>query len=626
VSEKGARALLGVAVAAMLLIAASVDLPDIVEHRFWSDGATYYAMALSLAEDRDLRYEARDVLRVRREFGSGPEGIFLKRSSGGLALSQGFPWLRRIGADEPRIYYAKAFAYPLAIVPFVRVFGTDGMLVGNAFFLGLAYVCSYAMARRRAAPAAALALATAVLFGCVTPIYVFWLQPEVFNLAMIAGGLLAWLRGWPLVSALLLGVATYSKPTHLFLALPLGLQPLLVRGGAAFLSGLRESIRRGLVLGAVTASFWGANVLITGEWNYQGGERKTFYEEFPFETPGVTFGNSGIWMTTNQLGPVVEGDDTELLRGEGVPLAGEELRQAFLHNLGYFWYGRYGGALPYFFPVVLAALLFLWPGPRDAPGWLALASLAVSWIFYIWLIPANWYGGGGTVGNRYFVSLVPLAFLLTPRGREWVVSMLGLAVSLVFVGPILAAPIEHSIHPDRHALRAPFKLLPAELTMLNDLSANIASHRKKIPFGDMGDLGKNWPADPKAYWLYFPDDGTYGKDVGDGRECVRARPGERAELLLRALEPVKQMSFAVSGGAAGDRLEVRVDGTAQQLELDGRAERRASFQPARGLLYYDSFVHVIRLESQLEGAAPARARERGPLVCLTLEVEKRARR
>ncbi len=625
-SEKGARATLGLAVAAMLLAAASVDLPALVEHRFWSDGATYYAMALSLAEDVDLRYEARDVLRVRREFGSGPEGIFLKRSSGGLAFRPGFPWLRRIGADEPRIYYAKAFAYPVAIAPFVRLFGSDGMLVGNAFFLGLALVCCYAMARGRATPAAALALAAAVLFGCVTPIYAFWLQPEVFNLALLAAGLLAWLRGWPLASAVLLGIATYSKPTHVFLAIPLGLQPLLVRGGPAFLAGLRESIRRGLVLGSVTASFWGANVLVTGEWNYQGGERKTFYERFPFETPGVTFGNSGIWMTTNQLGPVVEGDEAELRRGEGVPLAGEELRQAFLYNLGYFWFGRYGGAIPYFFPVVLAAALFLWPGPRDATGWLAMASLLASWLFYIWMIPANWYGGGGTVGNRYFTSLVPLAFLLAPRGREWLVSTFGLAVSLVFVAPILASPIEHSLHPDRHALRAPFKLLPAELTMLNDLSANIAPHRKKVPFGDMGDLAKNWPADKKAYWLYFPDDGTYGKETGDGRECVRARPGERAELLLRAMEPVKQLALAVSGGAAGDRLTVRVDAQVQTLELDGRAERRATFHPARGLLYYDSFVHVIRLESLLAGGAPPASRERGPLVCLTLEVEKRARR
>ena len=47
-------------------------------------GASGAAMAWSLAEDGDLRYEARDVFRVRREFPSGPQGLFLKRASGGL--------------------------------------------------------------------------------------------------------------------------------------------------------------------------------------------------------------------------------------------------------------------------------------------------------------------------------------------------------------------------------------------------------------------------------------------------------------------------------------------------------------------------------------------------------------
>src|SRR5262249_11559940 len=72
---------------------------------FWGDGATYYSMAWSLAEDGDLRYEARDLLRARRDIPSGPQGIFLKRASGGLAWdgAGGFPRLRRVSADEPRI-------------------------------------------------------------------------------------------------------------------------------------------------------------------------------------------------------------------------------------------------------------------------------------------------------------------------------------------------------------------------------------------------------------------------------------------------------------------------------------------------------------------------------------------
>ena len=65
---------------------------------FWGDGATYYAMAWSLAEDGDLRYEARDVFRVRREFPSGPQGLFLKRASGGLRWDAA----ERLPVDAPR--------------------------------------------------------------------------------------------------------------------------------------------------------------------------------------------------------------------------------------------------------------------------------------------------------------------------------------------------------------------------------------------------------------------------------------------------------------------------------------------------------------------------------------------
>lgn len=614
-SERGARLILGLIVAGLLAAAAASDVEKLLRHRFWSDAATYYAMAFSLAEDFDLRYEARDVLRVRREFGSGPEGIFLKRASGGLALTREFPYFRRIGPEEPRVYYAKAFVYAVAVAPLVRLLRGDGLLVANALFLGVALVCGYRLARSSAPPGPALLLTLAVVMGTVTPIYAFWLMPEMFNLALAAAGLLAWRMERPILSAFLLGIATYSKPTQIFIALPLGVAPLLTRDLAR---GLRESLRRGAVLALTTASFWGANVLITGEWNYQGGERKTFYERFPFETPGVTFGNSGIWMTTNQLGPAVEGDDSELRRGEGVPLAAEELRGAFLKNLGYFWYGRCAGAVPYFFPVVLAALVFLLLGPRDVSGFLALASLVVSWLFYIFMIPANWYGGGGAVGSRYFTNLVPLALLLTPLGRAASVAVLGLLGSLVFVGPVLLAPIEHSLHPDQHTLRAPFRALPAELTMLNDLSFNIAVHRRKIPFGDMGNLQKNWPADPKAYWLYFPDDGTLGKQSDESGEGVRLRAGERAELILRALEPVTRMTFTVSGGASGS-LTIDVGGRSQVVAVDPSRENQVAFETGPGFLYYDSFVHVIHVRPEAGG-------EPGPLLRIALQVAKRPKR
>ena len=44
-----------------------------------SDEATYYMMGHSLAEDGDLTYRREDLVRVWREFPSGPTGVFLKQ-------------------------------------------------------------------------------------------------------------------------------------------------------------------------------------------------------------------------------------------------------------------------------------------------------------------------------------------------------------------------------------------------------------------------------------------------------------------------------------------------------------------------------------------------------------------
>jgi hypothetical protein len=610
VSDRAARVALGVVIALVGLATVSVRIPY-----FWSDGATYHGMAWSLAEDGDLHYEARDIFRTRREFPSGPQGIFLKRASGGWELTPEFPWIRRLPRTERRIYYAKAFAYPVAVVPFVKLFGTRGLLLANAVFLGLAMALGYAELRRRTAPARALALTLALFLATVTPVYLLWPQPEVFNIALITTGLVAWRWNRPLLAALLLGIATYSKPYNLWLALPLGIEPLLASRNQLG-RGLRESVRRGAVLGGTIVALFGLNGIVTGEMNYQGGERKTFYGTFPLEAHGVTFGNSGHWMTTDQLGPLVEGRD-EATRRTGPARPAGEYRHAFVRNLAYFWVGRFGGALPYFAPAVLALLAFLVLGPRDRAGWLAAAALAVSWIFYIQMIPDNWYGGGGTVGNRYFLNLLPLALFLVPRGREWLVAGAGMAVSAVFLSPVWLSPLQHSLRPGDHAVRRPFRMFPPELTMLNDLSLFTEPWRKKQPYGDTeGDAHRNWPADPKSYYLYFLDDGTKGRLDRDGVEGFSIEPDARTEVVLRSLEPVRQVSVQLRAEAAGGPVRVRLGGRTHTIELPAGGSGPLTLEPGSGFQHYDSFLYRALFDSDVPGPV---------FVRIDLEVNRRPR-
>lgn len=626
-ADRRARLILGGVILVLLGGALATDLPRASEGQFWGDGATYYAMAWSLAADLDLRYDSGDLARVRKEYPDGPQGLFLKRGSGGLTLDSagGFPWIRRVRPDEGRLYYAKALAYPVVAAPAVWLVGTRGLLVTNAAMMSLALWFGYgAVRRRRFGPGAALGTTLVLFLGGVAPLYLLWPAPEVLGLGLVALGLSAWAAERPLLSAVLFGVAGYVKPPNVLMAAPLGLAPLVAggrEGGRSGLGrGLRESVKRGAVLGATALALYGINAGVTGELNYQGGARKTFYDHFPFDGKGTSFDGAGFWMTSEHLGPLVAGrDDEKVTPRTGPARNAAEMPESFAWNLFYFWVGRFGGVLAYFFPALVALVLFLALGPRERAGWLALVAVGLSWIAYIWMIPDNWYGGGGTVGNRYFLSLLPAFLWIAPRGRtRWLVGA-GLLGSVVFLSPLLLSPVSHSLRPGDHAVRGPFRVLPAELTMLNDLSVFTESWRKKRSFGFTGNRERH--ADADAFNLYFMDDGTFGEEVYGERHGFWLRAGERAEVVVRAfdLAPVRSVVVEVTGGPMGDAVTVRQGFTAHRLTIRPGEVREVSLSVGRGLRYYDTYLHVLHLRSR-RGAPLPDGRAVGAFVRLRLEM------
>ncbi len=624
--KRHARIVLWSLSVALVAATLALDLPRAARGELWGDGATYHAMAWSLARDRDLRYDERDLARILAEYPRGPEGIFLKRASGGLTLdaAAGFPWLRRVRPEEGRLYFAKAFAHPLAVAPLVAVLGTRGLPLANGLLLSAVLWLSFGVLTRRGhAPGSALLATVALGLLTIVPLYLVWPTPEIFGLALVTAGLAAWAAGRPLLSAVLLGIAGYLKPPNVLMAAPLGLDPLLPRAGERLLAPelaqrLRESLRRGAVLAATAACLYVCNAAATGELNYQGGERKTFYGRFPLDATGASFDDAGIWMTTNQVGPLVAGRDEEKVTAATGPArdAGE-IREAFLLNLGYFWVGRFGGALAYFFPALVALGLFFFLGPRDRAGWLALAAVFASWLAFIWIIPDNWYGGGGTVGNRYFLAMLPaFLFLIPPRRGTWV-GLFGLVAAGVFLAPILASPIRHSLAPGTHALRPAFRALPAELTMLNDLSLFTETWRKKRPFGFTGDAARH--ADTDAYFLYFMDGGSWGREEWAGRPGFWLRGGASAEVVVRAfdLAPLEKIVLRVRGGPRGDAIGARLEWRSVRASVGPGEERELELPAGRGVRYYDTYLHVLRLDSR-RGAPLADGRFVGAFVELRL--------
>src|SRR5438552_2965394 len=127
VPRRNAAALVALVVA--LAAAMSVDVVR-AGYGVKGDEATYVAMALSMAYDRDLTYERRDLERFYGLYQTGPEGVFLKRGKRirfNLDSSPPFLHLSKLPDDRgDRLYFGKSFAYSVAAAPFVRLLGMNG--------------------------------------------------------------------------------------------------------------------------------------------------------------------------------------------------------------------------------------------------------------------------------------------------------------------------------------------------------------------------------------------------------------------------------------------------------------------------------------------------------------------
>jgi hypothetical protein len=419
----------------------------------------------------------------------------------------------------------------------------------------------------------------------ITPIYLFWLTPEILNFSLVFFAYFCWLykgvspappdarQGWlygpasDRIAVLLLGLATYSKPPNLALAAPLVVFFLWRR------QWLR-AVRMTALFVAVAGGAFLANALVTGEFNYQGGERKTFYGSFPFQTPDATFENRGIDMTTNTLAT----DDV---------FDPEGYISVFGHNLVYFVIGRHFGFMPYFFPGLVVVALFVrrW---LDHPAWqyLTLGAVGAVAVGMIVLNPYAWSGGGGPPGNRYFLSAYPALLFLTPRLQSMRPALLAWAGGALFMAPILVNPFIGARDTWRNAERGLFRLLPVELTMINDLPVMLYSSRARVPYGEND-----------ALLLYFLDQNAFVPEPAGIWVAGRAR----AEIIVRSGRPITHLALTLESPRANS-VSVRIGGATTRVDLKPGVPAEVVIEP-RGVYSRRSYAYLLSLASR-DGFVP----------------------
>ena len=588
----------GLLLAAVLLcvyggLALTVDFPR-AALGIQSDEATYYMMGHSLAQDGDLTYRREDLVRVWREFPGGPAGLFLKkgRDVTGVRPSGRPPFFVVTGTPDPvadRLFYGKSFIYPLCAAPFVKLFGTNGFLVLHALLLGLVIFCAYLFLHARAPAAVAALLAGGFVLVSIVPVYFVWITPELFNFAVTFLGYFCWLykevavrdrlpRGtaWlftprsDLAAAALLGIATFSKPTEVLL-----LPPILVW----FLYRRQWSrlIAAGTVFGLVAGGLFAINLAVSGDWNYQGGDRRTFYWEFPFQNASSAFDRTGTPMARDEgLGDIIFDP-----RVFWTNLA---------HNLEYYFVGRYAGMAAYFFPAVFALGAFLF-APRRRPlwQWLVLAAGIAQMLLFLITLPYTWLGGGGSVGNRYFMGVYGIFLFLLPPLNSVAAALVPWALGGLFVTPLVLNPFVASFRPGDNAKRGPLRLLPPELTLVNDLPVNTDTSRVRIWFGDNPDLH-----DP-GFQIYFLDDNAYGREAD---RSFWVKGASRAEFLIKTDRPMKRAVMTLTAGPLPTDVTVSIAGRSQSVHVPADQSQQIAVTLSPGFWYQArAFVWVVSISS-----------------------------
>jgi hypothetical protein len=554
------------------------------------DEATYVSMALSAAFDHDLTYERRDLERFWGLYRWGPDGIFLKRGKQWhLRADSRPPFLhvrRTPDARADRLYFGKALLYPVAVAPFVRFLGLNGFLVFNVLLLFGVCACGYLFLSARPRPrdaGPALVFTLAFIGATVVPVYGVFMTSDLFNFALVFFGYFAWLykevrpaarlRGrWSdALAAVLLGMATFSKPLNILLIGP----PIL-------LLVFRRRYLWGVIVGAVfavtVAGLFGVNALSSGEFNYQGGDRRTFYTTFPYDSPEHTWdqlaaGPQSVQMTTND-------SDAENV------LEPSEFVNRFVLNVEYFFVGRHFGFIPYFFPGCVAIVMWLISRSRY-DGWRLLTFLALgaSTLVLLVFFPYTWSGGGGPVGNRYFLNLYPVLFFLMPPMGSIIPAMVAWVGGALFTAQLVLNPFVSAKFPIQSTERGLARRLPVELTMANDLPVALDVSRAHVLYSEK-----------PVVLLYFLDERAYIPDriaveprvvwvSGSGRSDIIVRTeGPVDHLRMTAESPIRTV-FTVSAG--GDESTIPI--------VPGQV---ASFDvPVSGVRGLKSYAYLLSVRS-----------------------------
>ncbi len=562
-----------------------------------ADEPAYFLMAMSLAHDGDLLVETEDLRRLFDQYPHAPSNNMILASDDGWET----------------IYFGKPYIYSLFAAPAARLLGASGIVAFNMSLLLLMIWMGTRYLERYNSPGVALLFSSGFFLLSAGFAYVFWIHPELFNMTSICACLFLGLSApepaktasfarrlvarpalWAAASGAVLAFAVYNKP----MLAAMGVPPLVVLV-------LRRRFPE--ITAWLTGAVVGLGLIIAGSFALTGhgsaylGFARGGYKVCSADALPVLPGGESRAVETRKL--LSQGEDPaeidQLLSDDQadevvpppLPAASStassaaEVEEApparswmwifrvppfhlpeVIESFRDFLIGRHTGLFVYFPFTLLCGLLFLRYERRSLERWsLVLALFTVAIFFLLW-IPFNWHGGGGFVGNRYFVNAYPgFLFLVTRIAPRWL-PVMGYFLGGLLLGPILFSPTGRSVPwptLQAHVRNAPYPLLPLELSIqgipgYHDVrNAGVRLTGRKDVFLPRGRRFWIHGATSSELWLRSLEEiedlvvrvespavpNTVTLELGDASETLLfAAPGERHTITLRPGEPTRELS------------------------------------------------------------------------------------